>query len=47
VTECGTAPSRIEAIALRYRGEDVGELVVGARTGEATEARRRSSSRGI
>ena len=35
VTECGTAPSRTEAIALRYRGEDVGELLVGARTGEA------------
>ena len=35
MTECGTAPSRIEAIALRYRGEDVGELLVGARTGEA------------
>lgn len=34
VTECGTAPSRTETIALRYRGEDVGELLVGARTGE-------------
>jgi signal transduction histidine kinase len=35
VTECGRAPSRTEAIALRYRGEDIGELLVGARTGEA------------